>query len=100
MFLHEPRQRVEIACAGMRSKSPPFWRSGARSTNRRIDVRSTALSDRSQLLAIRGIERVEIFSGCGRLPRSADEESKAPAVALQPCLPPLWDLPERVRTPW
>src|ERR1700687_1046074 len=85
MFLHEPRQSVEIARAGVGREGLPFSRSGTRSTNGSIDVPSSALSDGSQVLAVRRIERVEIFSGRGRLPCSTDEESKAPPVALQPC---------------
>src|SRR6202023_297789 len=70
---------------GMRRESTPLWRSGAGRANRSVDVGNAALSDRSQLLPNRGVERVEIFSRCRWLPGSADEEFKAPAVALQPC---------------
>src|SRR5579872_5268507 len=85
MLLHQPRQRVEIARAGMRSESTPFWSGRASRANRGVDVSNTTLSDRGQLFAIRRIGRIKIFSRRGRLPRSVDEESKAPAVTLQPC---------------
>src|ERR1700724_560741 len=85
MFLHQPRQSVEIARAGMGREGLPFCRSGTRRANGSVNVSGTALSDDSQFLAVRRIERVEIFSGRRRLPRSADEESKAPPMALQPC---------------
>src|SRR5580704_17717449 len=85
MLLHQPSEGVEIACAGVRSESAPFWRGRAGSANRGVDVSNTTLSDRGQLFAIRRIGRVEIFSRRGRLPRSADEEFKTPAMTLQPC---------------
>ena len=99
VFLHQSRECIEIARADVRSECAPLWRSGARRANRSVNVSSTALSDCSQLLAIRRIECVEIFSSRGRLPCAVDEESEAAAVALQPCDRFLRNLRERVRIP-
>src|ERR1700689_3499178 len=84
MFLHEPRECVEVTGPHMRSKCSPFRSRGTCGANGSVDVGNSALRDRGQLLATRGIDCVEIFSCRGRLPRSADEESKAAVVALEP----------------
>src|SRR4029077_686258 len=68
----------------MRSESTPFRRGSARGTNRSVDVSGAPLRDRSQLLTIRGIDSVEIFSAHRLLPGTADEMSKTIDMALQP----------------
>src|SRR5450631_1512049 len=84
VLLHQSRQSVEIASPSMRSEGSPLWRCSARRANGSIDVSGPALGDRGQFLAIRGVDRVEIFSRGRRLPRSSDEESKVPSMTLQP----------------
>ena len=68
----------------MRSECAPLRQSAACRANRSVNIGCVALCDRSQLFTIRRIERVEIFSRCGRLPCPADEDSKAAAVFVQP----------------
>ena len=39
MFLHQPRERVEVAGPDMRSKRAPLWKRCARSLDRGVNVR-------------------------------------------------------------
>ena len=50
MLLHQPRQRIKIARASMRSQRAPFRSSSARRTNRRVHISSAALRDGRQFL--------------------------------------------------
>src|SRR5580698_640457 len=85
MLLDQPRECIEIASASMRSECAPFRRRCPRGTDGSVDIAGTALSDPRQLLAVRRIKCVEVFSGRGCLPGSVDEESKTAAVAIEPC---------------
>src|ERR1700730_12553210 len=84
MFLNEPRKRIEITRPGVWSEGTPLRSRVARCANGVVDIGNTALSDPSEFLAIRGIDRVKIFSRCRRPPRTPAEKSKAPVVTLPP----------------
>src|SRR5258708_35875313 len=84
MFLHLPRQRIEIARTRMRSERLPCGQSSAGSFYRVVDVRGRSLCDRCEFLAGRWIRGVEIRPIRWSLPRAVDEMSKPQGVPVQP----------------
>src|ERR1019366_1388041 len=84
MFLHQPRDGVQIARAGMRSKRPPSRRRRPRGLDRGVNVRRRPLRNRSEFLSVRRIDGVEVLSRRGRLPSAADEMLETVAMTLQP----------------
>src|SRR6202165_3347330 len=85
MFLHLPRQRIDITRARMRSEGLPCWQSSPRGFHRAIDIRCRSLRHRREFFTCGRIRGLEITSRRGRLPRAVPEISQAPAVAVQPC---------------
>src|SRR5882672_9102788 len=83
MFLHLPRQRIEIACTRMRSERLPCGQSSAGSFYRVVDVRCRSLCDRCEFLARRWIRGVEIRLIRWSLPRAVDEMSEPPGVTVK-----------------
>src|SRR5229473_3488114 len=84
MLLHQPRNRIQVARAGMRAERPPPRRRGPRGLDGGVNIRRRALRNRSQFLSVRRIDGVEVLSSCGRLPSAADEMLEAVAMTTQP----------------
>ena len=83
-FCTSRAMRIQISRTRMRSERPPSRRRRPRRFHRGVNVGRRALRDRRELLAIRGIDGVEILSRRRRLPCAADEMLEAPSMTLQP----------------
>src|SRR6266478_1117670 len=84
MFLHLPRQRIEVARTRMRSEGLPRWQSTPRGFHRAVDIGCRSLCDRCEFFTSGRICRVEIRSRRGRLPSAVYEMSETPVVTVQP----------------
>src|SRR5215469_2070593 len=84
MFLHPPRQRIQVFCARVRCKFLPAFQRRARRLYRSIHIRSATLRHLRDLFSRRRIGGLEIPPFRGSLPTAADEMSKAPLMPLEP----------------
>src|ERR1019366_4519069 len=84
MPLHQPRDGIQVARAGMRSERAPSGRRSSRGLDRHVNVRDRGLRNRRELLPVRRIDSVEILSRRGRLPTASHAMLETVAMAFQP----------------
>ena len=88
MFLHQPGERIQIACPDVRGRARAILETlRAQPAQRRQCPLMNLARDRRQFLSpLEGVNCIEIFAGGRCVPRTIDEVSEAVAMALQPGL--------------